>query len=66
MKATECKCVECGQPAVAFWPLIDPDIPTYPYCRKCLDKAKIELLIKAFGKDKNEAKAIVKMSAKTN
>ena len=60
------KCVECGQPAVAFWPLIDPDIPTYPYCRKCLDKAKIELLIKAFGKSKNEAKAIVKMSAKTN
>ena len=66
MKATECKCVECGQPAVAFCPLIDPDIPTYPYCRKCLDKAKTELLIKAFGKDKNEAKAIVKMSAKTN
>lgn len=66
MKASECKCVECGEQAVAFWPLIDPDIPTYPYCRKCLDKAKPELLIKAFGKSKNEAKAIVKRSTKTN
>lgn len=47
-------------------PASERDIPTYPYCRKCLDKEKTELLIKAFGKSKNEAKAIVKMSAKTN
>lgn len=26
-KASECKCVECGKQAVAFWPIIDPDIP---------------------------------------
>ena len=32
------------QRAVAFWPCIDPDIPSHPYCRKCLDKAKAELL----------------------
>ena len=44
MKASDCKCVECGEQAVAFWPVIDPDIPSYPYCRKCLNKAKIELL----------------------
>ena len=36
------------EPAVAFWPLIDPDIPEHPYCRRCLDKAKIEVLIKIF------------------
>jgi len=43
-KASDCKCCECGKQAVAFWPVIDPDIPSYPYCRKCLDKEKIELL----------------------
>ncbi len=60
MLASECTCVDCGKQAVAFWPLIDPDIPANPYCRECLDKAKVEMLISAFGKSKNEAKAIVK------
>ena len=46
MKASECKCIECGQQAVAFWPVVDPDIPSHPYCRKCLDKAKQEAIIK--------------------
>lgn len=45
-KASDCKCCKCGAQAVAFWPCIDPDIPSYPYCRKCLDKAKWELIIK--------------------
>ena len=45
VKASDCKCCECGEPAVAFWPVIDPDIPSYPYCRKCLDKVKQELMI---------------------
>ena len=42
--ATDCKCCVCGEPAVAFWPCIDPDIPSNPYCRKCLDDAKLELI----------------------
>lgn len=46
MKASECKCVECGKQAVAFWPVIDTDIPSYPYCRECLDKVKEETLLK--------------------
>lgn len=45
IKAADCKCCECGEPAVAFWPVCDPDIPSYPYCRKCLDKIKEELMI---------------------
>ena len=49
-KASDCKCCECGQQAVAFWPVFDPDIPSYPDCRKCLDKAKTEMIIKLFGK----------------
>lgn len=49
MKASECKCCVCGAQAVAFWPVIDPDIPAYPYCRKCLDEAKLRVLIDQFG-----------------
>lgn len=45
MKASECKCIVCGAQAVAFYPVFDPDIPAYPYCRKCLDKTKAELII---------------------
>lgn len=40
--AKDCKCCECGAQAVAFWPVIDPDIPSHPYCQKCLDKALYE------------------------
>ena len=44
IKATDCKCCKCGKQAVAFWPVIDPDIPSQPWCRKCLDNEKRELL----------------------
>ena len=42
MKASDCKCVECGKQAVAFYPCIDPDIPSHPYCADCLEKAMVE------------------------
>lgn len=58
MKASECKCCKCGAQAVAFWPVIDPDIPSHPYCRKCLDKAKMEVLVKIYGEE--DGKAIFK------
>ena len=45
MKASDCKCCECGQQAVAFWPVIDPDIPSHPYCNKCLDGIKLRMII---------------------
>ena len=48
VKASDCKCCECGAPAVAFWPCIDPDIPSHPYCRKCLDMAKAKLMAEIF------------------
>ena len=50
VKASDCKCCECGAPAVAFWPCIDPDIPSHPYCRKCLDKEKAKLIMEICGK----------------
>jgi hypothetical protein len=56
VKASDCKCCECGEPAVAFWPVIDPDIPSYPYCRKCLDKAKAKLMMELLEIDKKYEK----------
>lgn len=59
MKASECKCCSCGKQAVAFYPVIDPDIPSHPYCRDCLDKMKMELAVKIWG-DNGEMLAIAK------
>ena len=56
IKASDCKCCECGKQAVAFWPVIDPDIPSHPYCRKCLDKAKGELLMELLNIDEKHEK----------
>ena len=42
-KAKDCKCSRCGKQAVAFYPCVDPDIPAYPYCADCLEKAMIEV-----------------------
>lgn len=44
--AKNCKCCVCGEKAICFWPVIDPDIQEHPYCRKCVDKAKMRVLIK--------------------
>jgi hypothetical protein len=44
-KASDCFCA-CGKPAVCYWPCIDPDIPSHPYCRECVDKAQVSLLLK--------------------
>ena len=60
IQASECKCCVCGKQAVAFWPVIDPDIPEHPYCRKCLDKAKAEAIMNLCGVDNATAKTIVK------
>lgn len=59
MKSSECKCVVCGKQAVAFWPVVDPDIPSLPYCRKCLDKIKIATLMEVFDFSEEESKAFI-------
>jgi len=43
--AKDCKCIKCGKKAVAFWPVIDPDIQSNPYCRDCLTEVKMRALI---------------------
>ena len=60
MKASECKCIECGKQAVAFWPVIDPDIPSHPYCRDCLNKVKVTTLMEVFNYSEKDAEAFVR------
>jgi hypothetical protein len=43
--AKDCKCIKCNKQAVCFWPIIDPDIPEKPYCRECVDEAKMRVLM---------------------
>ena len=52
INAKDFKCSVCRGQAVAFWPVIDPDIPSHPYCRKCLDKAKMQMIAMLSEKDK--------------
>jgi len=43
-KASDYKCCKCKKrQAVAFWPCIDPDIPSHPYCQVCLHIINAEL-----------------------
>ena len=60
MEAKDCKCIECGKQAVAFWPVIDPDIPSHPYCRACLDKVKVVTLMEVFNYSEEDAENFVK------
>ena len=52
MEAKDCKCYKCGKPAVAFYPVVDPDIPAQPYCADCLEKAMISMAKAVFKDDK--------------
>lgn len=63
IKASDCKCCECNAQAVTFWPVIDPDIPSYPYCADCLEKAMIDLA-NTMWKDDEGMKAIAVYQAK--
>ena len=63
MEAKDCKCSECGKQAVAFYPCVDPDIPSYPYCADCLEKAMTEMA-EAVWKDNKDMLIIAKFQAK--
>lgn len=63
MEAKDCKCCECGKPAVAFYPCIDPDIPSHPYCPDCLYKAMVSMA-EAVWKDDEDMQLIAKYQAK--
>ena len=48
IQAKDCKCVLCQGQAVAFYPVIDLDIKSHPYCRACLDELKLKILIRIY------------------
>lgn len=52
VKASDYKCVECGKQAEVWYPIVDPDIPAYPYCRKCAKKARQKLLLRILREEK--------------
>ena len=58
VKASDCKCCQCGEQAVAFWPFIDPDIPYHPYCQRCLEEAQISLMV-AFAEEDTPQKSLL-------
>ena len=44
--AKDYKCSDCGKQAEVFFPCVDPDIPSYPYCKKCANERKMKLIMK--------------------
>ena len=63
MKAKDCKCCICNKQAVAFYPLVDIDIPSYPYCADHLEEVMIDMA-KAVWKDDKDMQAIAIYQAK--
>jgi len=41
----QCRVDGCRNQAVAWWPVIDPDTPSSPYCRTCLDDRKERVMV---------------------
>ena len=54
MLASECKCYICGKQAYAFWPAIDPDIPSHAYCKKCLQEQQMKVIIGVLGEEEGK------------
>lgn len=62
MKASECKCCKCWKQAVAFYPCVDPDIPSNPYCADHLYDAMVDMAEAVWPNDKG-MQAIAKAQA---
>lgn len=63
MEAKDCKCCMCDKQAVAFYPCVDPDIPSHPYCAHHLEEAMIGVA-KAVWKDDKGMQAVAICIAK--
>ena len=63
MKAKDDKCCVCGKQAVAYYPVVDPDIPSHPYCAEHLEKAMIGMAKTVF-KDNVEMMMVAMFHAK--
>ncbi len=54
--AKDFDCVVCGKQAAVFWPVVDPDIPSHPHCKKCVKEARDRVLIEMFKADEKQKK----------
>lgn len=54
--AKDYKCCVCGKQAEVFWPVMDPDIPSHPYCKECVKEEQMKLLIEFHKIDEKLAK----------
>ena len=63
MEAKDDKCCVCGKQSVVYFPVVDPDIPSYPYCADHLYDAMVDMA-KAVWKDDKGMQAIAIHQAK--
>lgn len=63
MEAKNDRCCVCGKQEVSYFPCVDPDIPSYPYCADHLEKAMINMA-KAVWKDDKGMQAVAIYQAK--
>ncbi len=38
--ARDYQCSDCPEQAEVFWPIVDPDIESFPFCRECVETQK--------------------------
>ena len=62
MEAKDDKCCVCGKQAVAYYPCVDPDIPSYPYCADHLEKAMIDMAKVVWKDDKGMQAVAIAMA----
>lgn len=55
IQANTQKCIKCGKQANVFFGLNDPDATPEPYCRKCVEKAKMRIYAEIAKIDKKYA-----------
>lgn len=59
------KCCVCGKQAVAYYPCVDPDIPSYPYCADHLYEAMVNLAKAVWGDDKGMQLIAIEQAKRT-
>ena len=62
MEAKDDKCCVCGKQTVAYYPCVDPDIPSYPYCADHLEKAMIDMAKVVWKDDKGMQAVAIAMA----
>ena len=65
MEAKNTKCCMCDKQAVAFYPCVDPDIPSYPYCADHLYEAMVNLAKTVWRDDKGMQLIAIEQAKRT-